>query len=187
MNDVFDEIYKNKIWMCGDVLSGAGSDPYSAKDYIEYLTKFKDRNVLDLGCGDLSIYSNNIFFKSYVGVDVVDIKKYKTLPNNIQLVQSSIDDLDFNKYNFDLIILKDVLQHLSNDRICHILNKLVSVNVETLITNDFNFNSINLDCVDGEHHYLNMELSPFTLTPKETYDWTSYYDNRIKRTILCYG
>lgn len=187
MNEVFDEIYKNKVWACGDVLSGAGSDPLSAKDYVSYLDQFKDRHVLDLGCGDLSIYNDNIFFKSYIGVDVVDIQKYKNLPPHIQVICSPIEDFEFNKYDFDLIIIKDVLQHLSNDRICKILNILSKLNVESIITNDFNFNNKNEDCIDGDHHYLDLTLNPFSLNVKTKYNWRSYFDNRIKQTILCYG
>lgn len=187
MNNVFDEIYKNKTWACGNVLSGAGSDPYSAKDYVAYLNQFKDRCVLDLGCGDLSLYSNNIFFKSYIGVDVVNIQKYKNLPPDVQIVCSTIEEFDFHGYKFDLILIKDVLQHLSNNRICNILNILSNLNTECVITNDFNFDDKNEDCVDGDHHYLNLELDPFNLKIKSKYDWQSYFDSRLKQTIVCYG
>lgn len=184
MKEIFDRIYKNKIWACGNVLSGAGSDPNGSRDYIEYLKKFKDKSVLDLGCGDLSLYGNNIFFKSYVGVDIVDIKKYKTINKETIIVTSDILEFDYQNYTFDLILIKDVLQHINNRKICAILDKLSNLNVDIIITNDFNCNSVNLDCEDGEHRFLNMELSPFNLKIKNKYDWHSYIDGRLKQSVL---
>lgn len=184
MSEVFDIIYKNRVWECQGILSGAGSHPYSARDYVNYLRNFKDRLVLDLGCGDLSIYAGDIFFKSYVGVDIVDIKKYKTIDDEVVIVNSDILNFDYKTHVFDLILIKDVFQHLCNERICSILNKLSELNVDIIITNDFNFNSVNLDCQDGDHHYLNMELNPFNLKLKDKYDWQSYFDGRLKQSVL---
>ena len=112
------------------------------------------------------------------------IKKYKTINKETVIVNSDILDFDYQNYTFDLILIKDVLQHINNRKICTILDKLCKLNVDMIITNDFNFNSVNLDCDDGEHHYLNMELPPFSIKIREKYNWTSYCDNRVKQTVL---
>lgn len=184
MENTFDSIYKNRIWACGDVLSGAGSDPIGAAEYIKYLQKFNNRFVLDLGCGDLSLYNRNPSFKNYIGVDIVDIRKYKTIPTNIQLIYSSILDFDYKKYTFDLIILKDVLQHLPYEEIFQIFDKIYDLECNILITNDFDKNILNFDCKRGECRQLNLEITPFSMKYEEIFDWISGIDGRLKRTYL---
>lgn len=181
--NIFEKIYENKLWNCGSILSGAGSDPIGAHDYITFLHKYKDRSIIDLGCGDLSIYNKNVFFKNYIAVDIVDMSKYVSF-NNIQFVQSDILSFDFNKYNFNLIIIKDVFQHLSNQTILNILNKLKFVDCEILITNDFN-SSKNEDCLDGEYRRLNLSDYPFNINLINKYTWISKIDGRVKETITC--
>jgi len=182
MINAFDQIYKNKIWECNGVLSGAGSHPDSADDYINYLRQFKERKVLDLGCGDLSIYGGGIFFKKYIGVDVVDISKYKILPTNI--IVSSIESFRYDLYDFDLILIKDVFQHLSNNHVLRLLNILLKLNVDMLITNDFNGEPFNSDCGDGDYRSLNMIIDPFNLKPKLKFDWLSKFDGRHKQSLI---
>jgi SAM-dependent methyltransferase len=182
MSNTFDKIYENKIWECDGVLSGAGSHPRGTVDYINYLYKFKERKILDLGCGDLSIYKGDIFFKNYIGVDIVDVGKYKNLPKDI--IISSIDTLQYELYDFDLILIKDVFQHLSNDAILNILNQLLKLKVDMLITNDYHFSLTNENCEDGGYRSLNMEMDPFQLQPRDEYYWESKMDSRLKKTIF---
>lgn len=135
-----------------------------------------------MGCGDLSLYNNNLFFKKYTGVDIVDIKKYKNL--SVDIIVSSIESLKFDLYDFDLIIIKDVFQHLTNYRINNILKILSLIDVDVLITNDFNRDTFNLDCKDGDYRSLNMETDPFNCKIKSKFNWISYFDNRLKQSVL---
>jgi hypothetical protein len=183
MNDVFEKIYNDKTWACGTILSGAGSCPIGALDYIDFLKKYKNRNVLDLGCGDLSIYNKNIFFNNYIAVDIVDIPKYIDI-NSVKFIKSDIISFNYHLYNFDLIIIKDVFQHLSNQIILEIFNILKKINCEMLITNDFNSGK-NEDCLIGHYRNLNLCDSPFNIIPINRYKWTSKVDNRIKETVIC--
>lgn len=183
MINIFEKIYEDKIWACGSILSGAGSCPIGAAEYIEFLKQYKDRSVVDLGCGDLSIYDKNIFFNKYVSVDVVDISKYTNL-NNIKFIKSDILSFNFEEYDFNLLIIKDVFQHLSNKTIFSILEKLKSINCELIITNDFNQNQ-NEDCTDGDYRSLNLTQHPFNLSFINRYKWISKVDSRIKETLVC--
>lgn len=183
MNDVFEKIYNDKIWAYGTILSGTGSCPIGAADYINFLKQYKNRNVLDLGCGDLSIYNKNIFFNNYIAVDVVDIPKYVDI-NDVKFIKSDIISFNYHLYDFNLIIIKDVFQHLSNQTIIEILNVLRKINCEILITNDFN-DKENDDCRIGLHRNLNLCEYPFNITPINRYKWISKVDGILKETIIC--
>ena len=70
----------------------------------------------------------------------------------------------------DLIILKDVLQHLSNNNIKRVMSKLKLFKY-ALIINDFS--DRNHDCIDGEGHSLNLLASPFNLRAKEVFRFSN--------------
>jgi hypothetical protein len=138
MEDVFTGIYERGYW--GSNMSpayrgssGSGSDPEYNRPYIEWLRALirdrKIRTVVDLGCGDFrtgpSIYEGlNVV---YTGLDV-----YRPL---IQFLQTEYPDFQFRHLDFftepdqipggDLCILKDVLQHWSNQDIQIFLDRLI--------------------------------------------------------------
>jgi SAM-dependent methyltransferase len=181
----FEDIYKNKLWNGNGILSGPGSCPIGASDYINFLRKFKDYKVLDLGCGDCKIYGGDIFFKNYVGVDGVNIPKYSTFPPNLNFYNSEIKNFDFESVTFNLVILKDVFQHLSNNSIFEILIKLKELSVDAfIITNDLNIDNDNIDCNDGDYRRLNMNNDPFNLKYDSNFIWKSRNDNIIKETLI---
>ena len=170
MNDVFEKIYNDKIWACGTILSGAGSCPIGATDYINFLKQYKNRNVLDLGCGDLSIYNKNIFFNNYIAVDVVDIPKYVDI-NDVKFIKSDIISFNYHLCEF-------------NQTIIEIFNVLKKINCEILITNDFS-TDCNADCLNGEFRHLDICKSPFNIVPINKHKWISNIDSRLKETVIC--
>jgi hypothetical protein len=141
MEEVFTNIYENKIW--GDNCnpeyngtSGGGSDiDYNKNTYVKFLKKFiidnNIKNVVDLGCGDFRcgklIYDDLDVL--YTGYDtykkVIDYNSKQYL-----LPKYSFMHLDFyNKkesiINGDMCILKDVIQHWSLDNIYNFLDYLI--------------------------------------------------------------
>jgi hypothetical protein len=136
MNDknvgAFTKIYADRIWGNGSEdspLSGLGSAPKYAKPYVQLVSNaisdFSIKHVLDVGHGDWAMWRDYQFENtSYVGVDVAEgISK-----TNMRLFGSSTRkflQVDFSSAlpEADLVICKDVLQHLSNDEILQILEK----------------------------------------------------------------
>lgn len=138
MEAVFSGIYERSFW--GSNMnpayrgsSGSGSDPDYNRPYIEWLRDLirdrKIQTVVDLGCGDFRcgplIYNDlNV---SYTGLDV-----YRPL---IESLQTEYPDYTFRHLDFftdleeippgDLCILKDVLQHWSNQDITVFLESLI--------------------------------------------------------------
>jgi hypothetical protein len=86
---------------------------------------------------------------------------------------------------FNLVILKDVFQHLSNNSIFEILIKLKELSVDAfIITNDLNIDNDNIDCNDGDYRRLNMNNDPFNLKYDSNFIWKSRNDNIIKETLI---
>jgi len=130
--DAFSEIYKQKAWgESGDTFfSGSGSEGSLAAEYARMVGSFIAENhikfVVDLGCGDMRVSEQFITPEiAYVGCDVVpDIIEYhrqnSTLTNaDFRCLNIIEDDLP----DGDLCLIRQVLQHLSNDEICRILAK----------------------------------------------------------------
>jgi len=165
---VFSKIYKEDLWQGG---SGAGSKLENVKEYVDILQKYIDKpevkTVLDLGCGDWQ-FSKFLDLSSvlYLGVDVVD----SVIDSNIHLYSASNIDFisrDITTYELpqvDLIICKDVLQHLCNKDVVSVLVKIIKSSKFALITNDFNSESTdNKDIENGDYRCLDLTLSPFFL------------------------
>ena len=167
---IFTNIYDKNIW--GNS-SGKGSSIEYNKKYIEYLEKIiKEKNInsiLDLGCGDWN-FSKIINYDNinYLGIDCVDkviksnIENYKK--NNINFICDDIYNLDnFFKNEIDLVIIKDVLQHLSDEEIELFLNKLLEKNFKyLLITNAFSKEKIDRN-VNTRYRYSKLNVNHYPL------------------------
>lgn len=131
MERTFTRIYDKNIWGGG---SGKGSGVLYNKKYIRFLEDMihnpenKIKTVLDLGCGDWT-FSRTVDWKNieYHGVDcvksVVSNNKQFEAPNIKFTHQDFTIEPITGKY--DLIILKDVLQHWSNENIITFMDSLI--------------------------------------------------------------
>jgi 2-polyprenyl-3-methyl-5-hydroxy-6-metoxy-1,4-benzoquinol methylase len=132
--EVFSEIYARKEWGehtdSDKFNSGSGSDAAHTSQYCELVNDFVDKHrintVVDLGCGDFRV-GRQIARPgiSYVGVDVVpDLVKHnqKTFGSNATRFQ--LGDLTAGESpDGDLCLVRQVLQHLSNEEIVMAIEK----------------------------------------------------------------
>lgn len=129
-----EQIYELKLWggNTSDFYSGEGShQPEIIKPYINvlksFLTSFKNPLVIcDLGCGDFNVGKQLVrHTEKYVAVDIVAnlIKrnKEKFMETNLefQCLDIAVDDLPAA----DCVLLRQVLQHLSNAEVQSIARK----------------------------------------------------------------
>ena len=143
-SEIFSEIYANNAWGkptdAGEKFrSGSGShDEKIIVPYIEtlipLLTNNNIRNIVDLGCGDfgimrhvLSAFSEAGYNFFYTGIDVVaDLIKYNAErfrhPNIRFICRDAAADNE-PLPDGDILIIRQVLQHLSNADIKKILDK----------------------------------------------------------------
>jgi hypothetical protein len=134
--EVFSEIYRDGHWgsRAGDrFCSGTGSATQAVTEpYIETVVGYlksagADKTIVDLGCGDMVIGQNFLdFCTEYIGVDVVDdlIKKHRSTYKDRNTKFLCLDIVDDDLPDGDICFVRQVLQHLSNDQVARILQKL---------------------------------------------------------------
>ncbi|MEO9512618.1 MAG: class I SAM-dependent methyltransferase [Flavobacteriaceae bacterium] len=133
--EVMSEIYKEKKWGGSqmDFYSGSGSHSRKiVKPYIKtvssFLKNFENGLVVcDLGCGDFNIGKNLVpYSKRYLGIDIVDdlIDRNKELFKSEKLEFQCLNIVTDNLPDGDCILIRQVLQHLSNEEIKSAVKKL---------------------------------------------------------------
>ncbi|MDG1729238.1 MAG: class I SAM-dependent methyltransferase [Algibacter sp.] len=183
--DVMNQIYEMNLWggQDFDFYSGIGShDPKTINPYLKVVIAFlkyhnKPLIVCDLGCGDFNIGKHlTKYTKKYIAIDIVEnlIHRNKNLykENNLEFhcLDISKDDLPPG----DCIILRQVLQHLSNREIQNVLKKIA--NYKYIILTEHiplgNFIS-NKDIISGQgirlkkNSGVNVLEAPFNLKIKD--------------------
>jgi len=183
--NIFNNIYKTDFW---SGKSGPGSDPNNAKVWIDTVNLFIEKqdiySILDLGCGDWRLGKIlNITNKKYIGVDVstIIIEEIKhNAKENIVFIADDMETMIFPKV--DLIIIKDVLQHLSNNSVKLIMSKIMNSCNYALICNDIGENE-NIDILPGEHRNLDLSKAPFNY---ELETLTIFNAGYHKKSIVVY-
>jgi len=128
LSQKFDYIYKNKFWgfdIDKKFYSGDGShNPEIINPYIKvvkkFLTKLSNPVIVDLGCGDFNIGSQILYLaKKYYGIDIVEnlINFNKTNFKNENLIFLKLDITNDVLPEADVCLIRQVLQHLSNEDI----------------------------------------------------------------------
>ncbi len=129
------QVYRDRLW--GDngteFYSGLGSHhPEVVNPYIKALTKFlrsfaKPITVCDLGCGDFNIGKELVpYTKKYIAIDIVpeliayNRKKFNYPNLEFQCLDIAKDNVPWG----DCVILRQVLQHLSNAEVEKIVSTL---------------------------------------------------------------
>ena len=145
--EVFTNIYSNKIWGTnenGEGHSGGGSTFENTTIYRaflqDFLSQFNIRSVLDVGCGDWE-FSQAIDWKGikYTGYDVVKdvIEKNKIRFESDNIHFFTMDIINSRLQKADLLICKEVLQHLTNKDVLKFSYHFSNFKY-CLITNDVN-------------------------------------------------
>ena len=175
----FAHIYENKLW--GDQLSGEGAVPENTQLYRLFLQQFlKDhqiQNVVEIGPGDWAIGS----MMDWKGIRYQGIDIYKQLVERNQMAYGSStitfthgNGLRMDLQTADLLLCKDVLQHLPNHEIQSFLPQLKKFK-HCLIVNDVDvmtLTSENPECSFGDHRRLDLTKPPFNVTGQKILTFT---------------
>ncbi|MEC3905747.1 class I SAM-dependent methyltransferase [Tamlana sp. 2201CG12-4] len=180
-----DQIYDMKLWggKTFDFYSGTGShDPNIITPYLDKVITFLNSHktpltVCDLGCGDFNIGRHLVkHTKKYIAVDIVEtlIKRNQALYTAKNLEFHCLDIAKDKLPSTDCVILRQVLQHLSNAEILSIVKTLKTykyiILTEHIPTGSF---TPNIDIISGQgirlKHNSGIDLleSPFNLTIKD--------------------
>ncbi len=188
--EVFTKIYEDGVWGVSKdpsdrYFSGLGSrDEITARTYVEavhrFLSSFESKpDVADLGCGDFSIGSKvRALCGRYTACDIVqplidaNKERYKSQAVDFRVLDLTQEDPP----KADIVFIRQVLQHLSNDDIRKALPKIERSYKYLVLTehlpgtDDF---TPNLDKPAGPttrlRHNSGIVLTspPFNLAPKE--------------------
>ena len=167
--EAFDNIYLNNVW---GYKSGPGSDPKFAKLWIKtvnyFLEKEDIKTVIDIGCGDWRLGREyNLENKNYTGIDISSVILNETKLNakeNIKFIYGDFEVIDIEPV--DLIIIKDVLQHLPNTNIINIINKITKNSRYALFCDDMSENN-NEDIDVVGYRHLDLSEQPFSFNFKK--------------------
>ncbi len=199
---VMEQIYDRNLWggSANEFYSGFGShlpeiiDPY-LKVIADFLSSFEvPLTVCDLGCGDFNIGKELVrYSKKYVAVDIVpDLiehhkKKFKAENLEFHCLDIAKDDLP----TADCVLLRQVLQHLSNVEIQQVLEKLTDFKyillTEHIPEGDF---TPNIDIISGQGIRLkkqsgvNLLAPPFYFKVKEEEEILSITSNDFKGRLV---
>jgi SAM-dependent methyltransferase len=189
VSKTFDNIYENNLWGVG---SGTGSYKENATEWIKTVNWFIKKNnilsILDLGCGDGQILDLlNINDISYMGVDVsnvaLELNKSKNRPENFTFVNEDI--LIFDYPNVDLIIIKDVLQHLPYKTIDLILKKIKNSCKYALICEDFQDSAEDVE--PGGWRGLNLISKKFDINLQFLFSYTPKNVDQVKKRVYLFN
>jgi len=150
------------------------SSAKNMKDFIEkVIGKYNIKSILDMGCGNWSWMNGvNLNEVVYYGIDFdkevidYDIKTYKT-SDNINFIAGDFFEVDLPKV--DLVIFRDVLIHMPNDKIISILKivknigKFVMLCTTRGVDNKKRVINYTPSSYRNSSRFLNLEREPFFL------------------------
>jgi SAM-dependent methyltransferase len=177
MSQKFAKIYDENEWQYG---SGVGSLPLNNIEYLEFLQLFIKSNeiqtVVDYGCGD---WQSSRFLDwgevAYLGLDVVE----SVVRRNRELFargKISFEMVAPGKGipRVDLVVCKDVFQHLPNEMIAECILQFKRNARFVLITNDEwpEEERTNEDIQEGGWRPVRLDRQPFGEVAPVVLSWT---------------
>jgi 2-polyprenyl-3-methyl-5-hydroxy-6-metoxy-1,4-benzoquinol methylase len=153
------------------------------KKYIDILqdilNKYEINTICDVGCGDWE-FSQNIDFGSreYLGIDcvssVIEKDKENFKAKNINFDHKVIGD-DYIPEGFDLIIIKDVIQHWTDEDIMKYFSQIIEKNKYVFSTNGYKFmrdptkNTLEKRDISNQYRYHPVSVDKYPLLEFKDY------------------
>ena len=157
-----EQVYQLNLWGANEMKFYSGEGSHHSK-YVEpyitvvssFLSSFSIPPVVcDLGCGDFNIGRQLVrYCSNYIGVDIVNdlILFNKKIFNQKQLEFKCLDLTNDPIPAGDCAIIRQVFQHLSNNEVQQILNKLYQFKFVIITEHIPKYNFIpNIDILSGQ-------------------------------------
>jgi SAM-dependent methyltransferase len=189
--NAFDNVYTHKVWGTdsqGRGTSGLGSSLETTKLYRAFLQDLlatnKIRSVVDAGCGDWE-FSQQIDWTGidYVGLDIVEsVIKADQARFGAPNIRFAVADIVRDELPAaDLLVVKDVLQHLPNADIQRFLAKLAPYR-HVLLINDVDpatLTAPNVDIAPGGYRILDPTAPPHNLVGTKVLLFRSAHNSKL--------
>jgi SAM-dependent methyltransferase len=172
LTNTFNRIYAEGTWgtdVSGKGTSGTGSTLEITREYRAYVEDFirkhAVKSVVDAGCGDWTFSSAMDWGDaSYLGVDIAsDVIEVVRRKHETPKIKFQVGDITDDLPAADLLISKDVLQHLSNE----LVHRFITNNLRkgkykwVILTNDRGSPPRNLDTEPGGYRVVDLSAPPF--------------------------
>ncbi|MDR2623334.1 MAG: hypothetical protein LBC39_02005 [Methanobrevibacter sp.] len=170
-HSIFKAIYKTNYWGSEESFSGLGSELNNTRVLRSRLpqifSKYNIKTMLDVPCGDFNFMAKvNMLDVNYTGGDIVEkiIEdnncKYKDSNHvKFEIIDATKDVLP----KVDLILCKDLLQHLSYEDVYKVLLNFKKSNSKYLLVTCYPLTLKNWDIHTGYYRPLNLRKKPFFL------------------------
>lgn len=201
VKEIFSIIYNTYDWKSDgyESVSGEGSTLKHTQQLRSQLPIICKEHgisrILDGACGDFNWMKEIVHhFEYYKGIDIVkdlitdNNKKYKKA-GKIEFECGNIINRIENDQQYDAVILKDVLVHLTNSDIKRVITNLKKSGIKYAFITNFSDikENINLKTA-GQWRPINLTLEPFNCSnpievikePSERYTWFDENGNDIK-------
>jgi hypothetical protein len=180
--EIFSRIYRDKSWGGKELDFFSGNIPEVINTYVtgvrKLLTTMPPSVIVDIGCGDFMAGSQlTDLARSYIACDVVPelIEHNRRLFVRDNLSFIVMDAAKDSLPTGDIVIVKQVLQHLRNDQIAAIVRKLSQYRT-WIISEHIPIGSFtpNLEMLTGESVRINIHSGvvltepPFSVEPSHT-------------------
>lgn len=198
LQDKFSYIYDKKIWYVNDSLSGEGSELKYTENLREWLIYnlpiLKINTFVDAPCGDFNwmryvLPNVNV---NYVGLDIVPsvVKKNIETYSNSK-IQFKIANICEDKLpSCELIMVRDVLFHLSFEDINSFLINLAKTDYKYLLTTTHKVKKdySNANITSGDSRLIDLFAKPFNFKKSKVIDFVNdypkSYNNASRHMIL---
>jgi SAM-dependent methyltransferase len=185
---IFDDIYRHNRWDGRESLSGPGSGPSATQAIAEELPALVSRlgvkSVLNVGCGD-DYWTPEL--PRYIGLDVSGEAIRHAIRNHPGRHYLSLNPAwylsNVQHGGFDLVLLRDVIQHLPLDEGASLLTAIgESSGARWLLASTF-VGGLNIDVPPGAAYSPDLTADPFSLSePDELiFDGWGYDDAQAVR------
>jgi SAM-dependent methyltransferase len=177
----FEDIYSYGGW--GGLGSGPGSLPRNARPYVEFVANLLQshsvRTVVDVGCGDWQMWPAGMFdgIDKYVGFDIVESVIESRAAHQSSRCEFHVADATVMTLPpGDLLLCKEVLQHLPNAEVLGFLESAITACRIVVVCDDIWIGSgsnwrrgarrlLNLDVQPGGYRPVDDALAPFASLP----------------------
>ena len=152
MEHKFSKIYEKGTWgknSKGEGTSGTGSkftndNKFYVKQVLDIIESNNITNVCDIGCGDWEIAKHIDWDKigvKYTGIDIVKdvVERNQEIYGSPSINFKHGNILEMTCENYDLVLIKDVLQHMTDEDVCVATDKLLKDNSFLFMTNGYKF------------------------------------------------
>ena len=168
--EIFSRIYREKVWGDG---SGGGSTPGASGPWAAIATAVightNAKTVLDIGCGD-GWASSQIYFAGtkYIGIDPVQSMINYCREKHSHGEFLCLDAITEPLPNADLVLLKEVTQHLSDESVVALLDKLRRYQA---VLHCSALTGGQIRATDGGYRPVRLSLPPFNLITVDLSSW----------------